>query len=435
MDETSRPAGRRTSLLPAFFSLASSHLVRTAAGFVFWVLVARMAPASAVGIAGAVIAAVGLLSRFTSLGLGAFLMAELPRLPSEAAKELFRLATAALVVVTIPVTLVYALVVEVVFPADSSAQAAVDTLAIAGLFLATMLLTSVTSVWDYGALGLGQSSAQLNRNLISSFGRFPILLAWPALVGDVDATAILVAWVAPIAVSAVVFLLQVRLGNGRGRPRRSGELLRRHWRTSLGHYFLDVALALGPLLVPIVAAALLTPRDNGFFTVAWMAASVVFVAPFALATSLFASAAAGGPEEFLHRCRRVLPAGLGLVAAGALGTLLLGGLAFRVFGEEYVDESLPVTTVLVLGGFWMVVKDLVLDWQRLEHRFASATTVAAVATALDVVGALVGGLVIGGGMGVAIGWVVSSAVQVLLASPVLVDFVRRILRSTAPATG
>lgn len=430
MDESSRPdAGRRTSLLSAFVGLTSSHLVRTVAGFVFWVLVARLAPTPAVGVAGAVIAAVGLLSRFTSLGLGTFLMAELPRLADDGARELFRLATAVLVVATVPVALAYTLVVQLVVDAESSAHAAADSLALAGLFLATMVLTAVTSVWDYGALGLGHSSAQVVRNLVASLGRFPILLAWP-LVGEVGAEAIMVAWVAPIAVSALVFMVQVRLGEGRGaRPRRSRELLGRHWRTSLGHYFLDVALSLGPLLVPVVAAAVLVPRENGFFTVAWMAATVVFVAPYALATSLFASSAADGSEAYLRRCRRILPTGLALVTGGVLGTWLAGPTVFRVFGEEYVDAALPLMTILVLGGYWMVVKDLLLDQMRLDRRFPTATAVAATATALDVAGALVGGLVTDDGTGVAAGWVISSAVQVVLFSPVLVPFVGRIVRS------
>ena len=417
----------------AFAALASSHLLRTFAGFVFWVVVARLAPTSAVGLAGAVVASVTLLSPFTSLGLSSFLMAELPRMPAAAGRELFRVGSAVLVVVTLVTGLLWC-GAGLLLGGDggSSLGASVGSAGVAALFVAILVLTTVGFSWDDAALGLDRSGAQVTRNLVAALGRFPVLLAWPAVVGDVDAVAVLVAWVVPLAVSLVVFALQTRvLAGSRTAPARARQLLATHWSTSLGHYFLDVSLGAGPLLVPVIAAAVLAPRDNGWFTVAWMAASVVFVAPFALATSMFASHAARGSAAFLRSCRRALPVGLGLAAGGCLGTWLLGPLVFRLFGADYVEASLPLMSVLVLGGFWMVVKDLLLDWLRLDRRFVLGTALALGATAGDVVGALVGGLVLGGGHGVAVGWVVASAGQALLASPLVVDFIRRIVGAPA----
>jgi len=419
---------RRTSspLVANFLALASSHVARTLAGFVFWVLVARLSPAVEVGIAGAVVATVALLSRFTSLGLGSFLMAELPRLDPAPARRLVRVGTGAVVAITTPVALLWCLAVLVLDPgAGSSAGAAVATLGVAALLVATTVTTTITSVWDYAALGLRRPGTQLTRNLLAAFGRFPLLLAWP-LVGEVDATAILTCWFVPLLASGAVLAAQLRLAHGRADATgRSRDLLLTHWRTSVGHWLLDVALAAGPLLVPVVAAAALAPRENAFFTMAWMAASVVFVAPYALATSLFADAAGHGPDAFARRCRRVLPAGLGLVLAGCVGTWLVGPLFFRVFGEDYVEASLPVMSILVLGGFWMVIKDLLLDWYRLDRRFALATAVALGATVLDVAGALLGGFLGDDGRGVALGWAGASAAQLLIASPLVLAFVRR----------
>ncbi|WP_372734150.1 lipopolysaccharide biosynthesis protein [Nocardioides sp.] len=440
MDETEKRSaggqspGKGASLLPGFLALSSSNLVRTSAGFMFWVFVARLAPPAAVGVSGAVIATVALLSRFTSLGLGSFLMAELPKLPHAAARQVFRLSTTVLLTITVSAGLLWWGGVLLIGPdGGSSVSASVGSIGVALLFVATLVLTSISSVWDYGALGINRSSAQVTRNLIASFGRFPILLLWPTVVGDVDAVAVLTSWVAPIAVSTIVFAFQTDLASGmRSAPRRGRELLLLHWRTSLGHYFLDVSLAAGPLLVPVVAAAILAPTDNGFFTVAWMAASVVFVVPFALATSLFASSAAGGGAAFLRSSRRVLPAGLALGALGCVGTWVAGSLLFSVFGEDYVEESLPLTSVLVLAVLWMVVKDLMLDWYRLERRFTLATSVALAATLMDVVGALLGGLLIGGGMGVTVGWVAASGAQALVATPLILDYLRKVASAPAP---
>lgn len=423
MDQRDERVGTR--LLPAFMALASSQLLGTAAGFVYWVLAARTAPASAVGTAGAVVATVALLVRFTSLGLGSFFLAELPSMGYAGARRVVRAGTLALVCVSVPVGLLWWGGTRLLAADDSALRAGVGTATLGSLFVLLLVTTTLCSAWDFAAIGMSRSSAQVTRNVVVSLGRFPLLLAWPALVGDVDATALLCTWLLPMVVSAVVLAVQVRLLAGRredGPPAR--RLLATHARTSVGHYLLDVSLAAGPLLVPLVAAAVLVPREHGFFTVAWMAASVVFVAPFALGTALFASSAGMGEPEYLRRSRRVLPAGLALSSAGILGTWLLGGWFFLLFGEEYVDESLPIMSVLVLAGLAMVVKDVLLDWLRLARRFRLATGLALGASASEVVGALLGGAVGGDGTGVALGWVAASAVQLLVAAPLLVRFLR-----------
>ena len=430
MEERGERVGTR--LLPAFMALASSQLISVAAGFVYWVLAARTAPASAVGIAGAVVATVTLLIRFTSLGLGSFFLAELPSMAYAAARRVIRAGTLALVLVGVPVGLLWWAGTLLLAADDSAIRAGVGTVTLGSLFVLILVTTTVCSTWDYAAIGIDRSSAQVTRNLVVSLGRFPLLLAWPTVVGDVDATALLCTWLLPMVLSAAVLTIQVRLLDGR---REDGpgatHLLGTHARTSLGHYLLDVSLAAGPLLVPLVAAAVLHPDENGFFTVAWMAGSVVFVAPFALGTALFASSAGMGEQEYLRSSRRVLPAGLALSTAGVLGTWLLGGWIFLVFGEEYVDESLPITMILVLAGLAMVVKDVLLDWLRLSRRFRLATGLALGASLTEVAGALLGGVVGGDGTGVALGWVCASAVQLVLAAPLLLRFLRAV--ATVPS--
>ena len=421
-----------TRLLPAFAALASSQLLGTAAGFAYWVLAARTAPASAVGTAGAVVAAVALLVRFTSLGLGSFFLAELPGMTYGAARQVVRVGTMALVCVGVPAGVVWWVATLVLASEDSALRAGLDTVQLGLLFLVVLVLTSTVSAWDFAAIGLSRSSAQVTRNLVVSLGRFPLLLGWPWVVGDVDATALLLTWVLPMVASAVLMSAQLRLLAPRedaGSSSRRTVLI--HARTSGGHYLLDVALSAGPLLVPLVAAAVLHPDDNGFFTVAWMAASVVFVAPFALGTALFASSAGSGEPEYLRSSRRVLPAGLALSSCGILGTWLLGGWFFLLFGDEYVEGSLPIMSVLVVAGLAMVVKDVLIDWLRLARRFRLATGLALAASISEVLGAMLGGLLGGDGTGVALGWVAACAAQLVVAAPLLLRFLRAVAASRA----
>ena len=204
MEERGERVGTR--LLPAFMALASSQLLGTAAGFVYWVLAARTAPASAVGIAGAVVATVTLLIRFTSLGLGSFFLAELPSMAYAAARRVVRAGTLALVCVCVPVGLLWWGGTLLLAADDSAIRAGVGTVTLGSLFVLILVTTTLCSAWDFAAIGINRSAAQVTRNLVVSLGRFPLLLAWPAVVGDVDATALLCTWLLPMVVSAAVLV-------------------------------------------------------------------------------------------------------------------------------------------------------------------------------------------------------------------------------------
>lgn len=425
-------------LLPAFIGLASSQLIGTIAGFAFWLVAAKSATPAAVGVAGASVAAVGLLSKVTSLGVGSLFLAELPRLEGPQTHRFVRAGTFVLVVASLVAGGLWWAGASLVGSGGGSAlRAAVGSPALGGLFIGILLLTTVAAAWDFGAVAVNKGGAQVTRNVVASVGRMAVLLTWVVVVGEPSATVLLSTWLVPLAVSVAVFAARTGIVS-RGPTGRTVAadaapqfglrgLLVHYARRAMGHHAIDLSLSVGPLLIPLVAAALLVPRENGFFTMAWMFSTVVFTAPFMLGTALFASSAAGGENAYLRSSRRALPAGLALSASGIVGTWLLGKWALGIFGAEYAEKSWIVVAVLVLAGPAMVVKDVVLDWLRLTDRLWTAAALALGASLVEVVGAVVGGIVGGEGTGVAIGWVVATTAQLIVGLPILVPFLRGVV--------
>ena len=71
--------GVRRTILRNSSALVGTSILTTSLGAAFWWLAAREFPRSAVGFASAAVSAMALLGTLALLGLGTFLMGELPR--------------------------------------------------------------------------------------------------------------------------------------------------------------------------------------------------------------------------------------------------------------------------------------------------------------------------------------------------------------------
>lgn len=421
---------RAPGILGVFAALTSAQLVSTGAGFLFWLAAARIVTPSQLGIAAAGLAALTLLSKLTSLGLGTLLVVELPGYPRGDALRMLRTAVLLLVGVGALAGGLCVLAAGALPGVADGPLARVLTDPWLGLlFVLVAGVTTATSVSDQAVIGVGRAGTQVTRNAIASIGRFPVLLVL-ALTGEVGARGLLLAWLVPLAVSLAVTLWQVRPPRAEPGSPHVGTLLR-YWRSALAHHALSLALASGPLVVPVIAGALLTPVDNAHFTISWMVATFVFIPPYMLATALFASTASQGIARFATSMRRTLPLSLGLSAVLWLGSVVGGDLLARAFGASYGDNSGHLLSLLALGGLWMVVKDHLVAQYRVQRRLGLATGLAVVSVAFEAGGAALGGH-LGGAEGIALGWLAAAAAQAVLGAPVVLGLVR-LARHAEPA--
>lgn len=418
---------RRPGILGMFAALASAQLVSAVAGFAFWLLAARLVPPGQLGTAAAGLAAVTLLAPLTSLGLGTLLVVELPGHPRGDALRMLRTAVLLLVGVGALAALLCVLGAGLLpETADGPLARVLGDPWLAVLFVLVAGTTTATAVLDQAVLGIGRPGVQVTRNAIASVGRFPVLLGL-ALAGDVGARGLLLAWLVPLVLSLGVTLVQVRPPRAEPGSAHLATLLR-YWRSALAHHALGLALASGPLVVPVIAGALLTPVDNAHFTISWMVATFVFIPPYMLATALFASTASQGMARFATSMRRTLPLALGLSAVLWLGTLAGGDLVAHAFGSSYGDHSGHLLSLLALGGLWMVVKDHLVAQYRVQRRLGFATGLAVVSVAFEASGAALGGH-LGGADGIALGWLAAAAAQAVAGAPIVLGLVRTARRA------
>lgn len=391
--------------------MISAQAIGSGLGFAFWTLTARMVSPAVVATVAAGVAAQQLLGKLATLGIGTYLISELPLHTPLARRRLIRAGCAAVVLCG---CLLAGAFLAVAGAYGANFERLREDPAAYALFVLGAGATGVGLVLDQAVLGLGRSRLQVTRNLTASALRFPILLV-AALVSTVATGSLLLAWVAPLVVSLVAVARATRLLKGVGAAGPALDV-RRHGGQSLRHYAIDVALSAGPLLVPVVAATVLRPTTYAEFSIAWLIATFVYVPPAMLADALFASSANQDRAGFLARAARTLPLALGVSLTLCLCCWAGGPLVLTLFGSQYAGGSPGILDLLVLGGLWMVFKDHYVAARRSERRLGVAARFAAATVVIEVVGAGAGGL-LHGATGLCLGWLAAAPVELCLIWP------------------
>lgn len=404
---------RDTGILGPFRALLGAQTIASVLGLAFWVLVARVVPSTEVGIASALISSQTLIGLLTNLGMGTWLIAELPgRTPRRQSQLIVR----ALAISGIAAVLISSGFIAIHPLLAGALSVGLQSPAHALVFVAG----GVGAVWqliiDDSVLGLRLSRVQVLRNVFASVLRFPVVAVF-LVVGVHDALVLQICWVAPLLVSILLAWRRTSLPRPGGETRLAQDVAV-HGRLVLSNYVLTLALAAGTQLLPVVAGAVLMPADNAVFAVAWLLATFAFLPPYLLATALFAHSANASSEEFRASMRRTLPGALGLSGAIWLGAWLLGGPVLGLFGGTYAEEADHLLLLLVPAGLWMVLKDHLVAYGRSQRRHALAARLASVGLVLEVAGAAWGGHV-DGATGLAVGWLVAMGIELVLTLPLL----------------
>lgn len=389
-------------------SLVGTQAVTSAVGYVYWGVAARGFAPAAIGVGATALSATLLLGTAATLGLGTLLVGELPRRPDQAGA-----LTSASLGLSFGAGALLGLVAALVAPALSPDFAPFARGAGARIALAVGVgLSASTLVLDQALIGLLLGGMQLARNALFAVAKLAaIYLVW---VGPLHKTALTLygTWVAGQLVSLAV------LGLILATKRASLPSLRPAWgalRGSIGkalaHHWLNVALQAPSLTLPLIVTVVLTASLTAYFYTAWMVTSMVFVAPIALVTALYA-VGSRDPSALASRTRLTLTLATltGVVANVVL--FVAAPAVLRLFGPGYAEHGTQSLRLLALAVFPLLVKDHYVTIRRIRGQTAGAAGWSTVGGLFELVVAGIGGSLFGLA-GISLGYVLGVSVEAL----------------------
>ena len=401
---TRRPVVRNAA------SLFGSTVVTSFLGFVFWLLAARFFSPAAVGLASAIQAASQLLAYVCIFGLGTLVIAELAE-SKHAARQLI-MTTA---VVTCVSGFLAGVAVGLVLRHLSAdlRPGLTGTLRLA-VFAGLSAATTTALLLDDASIGLLRGDIQFRRNTIFAVTKLALLaalgLAWSALGG----MAILAACLIGLALSlvAVARPLVAATEPGPWRPALGPLVAKR--RLIYSHHWLNISVIAPRQLLPVLVAAIISPAANAGFYAASLVVGFVNVIPSQLSTAMFALKP-GDEDALREEVRETMKICVMVACLSAPFFIITSRFILEIFRHSYVDAA-PAMAVLGFTTLPSAVKSYYVNIARVRRQMRRAATITSLAALVEV-GATVGGAVLDGLTGVALGLLCAYLVETVWLGP------------------
>jgi O-antigen/teichoic acid export membrane protein len=401
------------ALIPLAGSLFGTMVATSGLGFVFWWVAARLFPPRSLGIAGAAVSAMMLLSSIGLMGMGSVLIRDLPRHrgrePSLILSGLFVAGG-----VSAGLAVLFALISPLI-SADLGVLAAGPGPIL--LFAFGTAITAVGVVLDRALIGMLMAPAQLIRNTIMSIAKLAILPA--AALFAFSGLEIFAAWTVGTVLSMLALAAWGLMRMGRrllAAPDWSilGGLTGAAW----WHHVLNLTLQAPTWVMPLVVTAVASAETNAAFYVALLLVSFIWYVPGVFEVSLFA---VGSQTRGI--VPRDLRLSLGVSTAAALlsiaGTVLLGDRVLAFFHPAFAAQAATALVIMSIGSLPLVIKNHYVAIHRVHFQERSAALVSMLTVLLEA-GLATAGLVAGGLTGLAIGWLVAMSFEAAAMSPAVI---------------
>ena len=369
--------------------LVLATAVNNGSGFIFWWIAAQRYPAEAVGLAGAAVSAMLLLSQISMLGLGTTLAGVLHREPRAAS-----LAVTAMIAAS-GAGAVLGLGFALLGPAISAElQPIAESWQVVILFAVGVSITTFSALLDPVLVSTARNLLQLLRNVIFSVSRLVFLLVAAALLASAGMVLYGV-WIASTVFSLVV------IGSLVHRARLSGDIRPLVWRQlggmasdALSHHILNLSRSSSVWLLPLLVTIMLSREANASFYVALLLANFVALVGTSATFTLYVIGAQE-PERLWQQLRFTM----GVASVSSLaGTAVLtagGGLLLTAFGDRYASEAYPTVALLAASTLPLAVKDHWIAIHRVRGSVRRGAVVGVMALALEISAAAYGAALAG----------------------------------------
>jgi O-antigen/teichoic acid export membrane protein len=333
------------------------------AGFFFWVVAARLYPVEAVGLVSAAIAAIGLLTLLSTLGLDYGLIRFLPG-SGEKARDMINSCFTVGGLISIALALIFLAGLGIWSPALLPIREH-------PVFFAAFIFFTVTFTFQgftyHAFIAKRRAGFALAQGLIFGLLRFAPLFALAPLFDTFGIFASL-GIAASIAGATAILLLLPQVEKGyRPLPVIRKGVVNEMVHFSFANYAANIFWMLPQLILPLMVVNLLGAEQNAYFYIGWSMASILFMIPLATSFSLFAEGS-HDVERLGYEIRRSLKLLLVLLVPAIIILLLLGDKILFLFGRAYSENATKLLWILAFSALPLSLNYIYYGIKRVEMR-------------------------------------------------------------------
>jgi O-antigen/teichoic acid export membrane protein len=401
---------KNKDLLSNAISLFASTVINSVLGFGFWAVAAREFTTSEVGFGSAAISAMSVLSIIGMFGLNTLLIGELPKRRSKGGLISAALLTAA--AGSFILGLGFALAARLFGKSFANISSDPQQFVV---FVVGVTVIGMTLVFDEATIGLLRGRLQLWRNFIFVMTKLMLLPVAAFFMHDKFGAGIVASWVGGAVISMGIMVLQLLVRREHVFPKPDWRSLRALSGLTFIHNWLNLAVSVPWMILPVLVTITVGPSANAAFYVAWMLSAFLRVIPIHLATVLFA-VASENMESLAPKLRFSLRTSM-LIGIPAVVVLCAGSpFILSLFGASYARTGTISVILLSIGYLPSVPKVHYIAVCRAQGLMSRAATVLSLTAILELVGAIIGGKE-GGLTGFGLGLLAASLLEGIITAP------------------
>ena len=393
-------------------------------GYAFWIIAARFYPTEEVGLASAVIAAMGLLSSLANLGLGYGLIRFLPH---------SGVKTNSLLNSSFTISIIASLLIALIFLGGLGFWSPAllflrrDPMLIAAYIIFTIAFTLKWTASE-ALVAKRRSSFVLVGEIIFNLLRLPLIILMSEVFHSfgIFGSYSISLWVA-LLFNILLFLPRVQPSY---RPRLTiGREINELVHFSSGNYLANLLKGTPGMVLPIMIINILGAESTAYYYIAWLITSALIMVVEATSFSLFAEGSHEEQRLGLNVGRSLKMLFLILVPAVILVWAFADKLLLA-FGSSYSESATTLLRILTLSIIPLAINTVYFSIKRVEKKLTiliAATAFLAVATlALSYILLFRMGIT-----GIGIAWLTSQGILALL---IVAGFLKRQLTAMGRAS-
>lgn len=322
-------------------------------GLLFWVVAAHTMSSTIVGLATATISVGTLITILSKFGLDFGLIRFLPTLDNK--DDLYSTTILITFAVSTIAIILFLIGIDVFSPSLRSIRDGWLPI----MIIIYIAVTSMSNIQNVALIALRRADLSMAMNLILGL-RIPILIliaAWGILgiFSALDITLLIYLIISIFVISRLGVKLKPVI------KRRS---LNESLGFSLGNYTADIFTIAPSTILPILIVNTIGAENGAYFYVAYSIASLLFIIPSAIATSLFVEGSHNMPLK--ENIMKSMAFALLLLVPMIIGVFLVGDKLLLLFSSEFSSQSFELLKLLAASSLFSVVTSLYIAIKRVQ---------------------------------------------------------------------
>jgi len=389
------------SLFKNSFHLISSTFASSALGFLFWMAVARFYTSSELGLAASIISSMNLVALFSFLGLNISIIRFLPQ--SKNKEDLINSSFTLSLIAALIISFIFIIGIDFWSPKTVFLK---ENLLYAVTFILFLGFWVITVLMDSIFIACRISKYVLLKEFIFSAIKMPL----PVLFAPFSAFGIFISWIIGALISMIYGLkiLYKIIPNYKPRFLLKKEVLRDMFSFSFWNYMANFFNVMPGLVLPIMLANMISPREAAYFYTSWTISSLLFMIPKQTSQSLFAESSnfKDALDKFIIRSIRVVSM---ILIPSVFFFFIFGDKLLLVYGSEYSLAGSDLLRIFALSSVPLAICSIFSTIKNVESSVRIVLLVNATIAIITLVGSyfLVGRL---GLIGVGYAWFVGNTI-------------------------